>query len=147
MVKLYLDTCSIQRPLDTLLQIRIRLEAEAILGLLAQVSKGKIELISSTVLELEIMRNPLAMRREHGEQVLALATTIVIVDEFIEQRATKFAQLGVKMMDALHLAVAEVANAEYFCTCDDRFLRRAKTLPNLRTKIVAPLQLIEEIDL
>lgn len=65
----------------------------------------------------------------------------------ISNQHCHFSQLGVKMLDALHLAAAEVAGADYFCTCDDRFLRRAKTLPNLKMMIVAPLQLIEEIDL
>lgn len=146
MVKLYLDTCSIQRPLDTLSQTRLRLEAEAILGVLAQVKAGKVELISSTVLEVEIQRNPLAIRREHGEQVLAQATTIVLVDEPIEQRSTQFVHRGVKVMDALHLAAAEAAEADYFCTCDDRFLRRAKAIAGLRTHVVSPLELIEAIE-
>ena len=146
MVKLYLDTCSIQRPLDTLNQVRLRLEAEAILGVLAQVNTGAVDLISSTVLELELQRNPQAVRREHGEQVLAQATTIVIVDEQIEKRSAYFVQLGVKIMDALHLAAAEAAQADYFCTCDDRFLRRAKSIPGLRTVVVSPLALIEAIE-
>ncbi len=146
MVKLYLDTCSIQRPLDTLNQARLRLEAEAILGVLAQVNMGAVELISSTVLELEIQRNPLAIRRKHGEQVLAQAAIIVIVDEQIEKRSAYFTQLGVKIMDALHLAAAEAAQADYFCTCDDRFLRRAKSILGLRTVVVSPLELIEAIE-
>jgi predicted nucleic acid-binding protein len=29
---------------------------------------------------------------------------------------------------ALHLACAEAAGADYFCTCDDRFLKKAQTL-------------------
>ena len=94
-MKLYLDTCSIQRPLDTLNQTRLRLEAEAILGILEQVDAGVVELVSSTVLELEIARNSLAMRREHGEQVL----------------------------------------------------RRAKAIPDLRTVVVSPLELIEVLEL
>lgn len=130
MTKIYLDTCSIQRPLDTLSQTRLRLEAEAILGVLAQVRAGNVELISSTVLELETQRNPHAIRREHGEQILARARSIVIVNEQIEQRSRHFVQMGVKIMDALHLAAAEAAGADYFCTCDDRFLRRAKALRN-----------------
>lgn len=146
MIKLYLDTCSIQRPLDTLSQTRLRLEAEAILGVLAQVKAGKVELISSTVLEVEIQRNPLTIRREHGEQVLAQTTTIVLVDEPIEQRSTQFVQRGVKAMDALHLAAAEAAEADYFCTCDDRFLQRAKAIAGLRTHVVSPLELIEAIE-
>lgn len=84
MTKIYLDTCSIQRPLDTLSKTRLRLEAEAILGVLAQVKASNIELISSAVLELETRRNPLAIRREHGEQILAQATSIVLVNEQIE---------------------------------------------------------------
>ncbi len=109
MTKIYLDTCSIQRPLDTLSQTRLRLEAEAILGVLTQVKAGNVELISSTVLELETQRNPLVIRREHGEQILAQATSIVIVDEQIEERARYFVPVGIKIMDALHLAAAEAA--------------------------------------
>lgn len=146
MTKIYLDTCSIQRPLDTLSQTRLRLEAEAIFGVLAQVKVGNVELISSTVLELETQRNPLMLRREHGEQVLAQATTIVSVDERIEQRSRHFVQMGIKIMDALHLAVAEAAGADYFCTCDDRFLRRAKAVAGLQTRVVSPLELIEAIE-
>ncbi|MCB9150176.1 MAG: PIN domain-containing protein [Caldilineaceae bacterium] len=146
MTKIYLDTCSIQRPLDTLNQTRLRLEAEAILGVLAQVRVGNVELISSTVLELETQRNPLAIRREHGEQILAQATRIVIVDEQIEQRAHYFVQMGIKIMDALHLAAAEAAEADYFCTCDDRFLRRAKMIANLKIRVFSPLELIEAIE-
>ena len=146
MTKIYLDTCSIQRPLDTLNHTRLRLEAEAILGVLAQVKSGTVELISSTVLELETQRNPLAIRREHGEQILAHATSIVIVDEQIEQRSHYFVQMGIKMMDALHLAAAEAAGVDYFCTCDDRFLRRAKAVTSLQTNVVSPLELIEAIE-
>ncbi len=146
MTKIYLDTCSIQRPLDTLNQTRLRLEAEAILGILAQVKVGNVELISSTVLELETQRNPLAIRKEHGEQILAQAKSIVVVNEQIEQRARHFVQLSIKIMDALHLAVAEAARVDYFCTCDDRFLRRAQSVADLQTRIVSPLELIEVIE-
>lgn len=146
MTKIYLDTCSIQRPLDTLNQTRLRLEAEAILGILAQVKVGNVELISSTVLELETQRNPLAIRKEHGEQILAQAKSIVVVNEQIEQRAHHFMQMSIKIMDALHLAVAEAARVDYFCTCDDRFLRRAQSVADLQTRIVSPLELIEVIE-
>jgi predicted nucleic acid-binding protein len=78
--------------------------------------------------------------------VLAQATAIVIVDTSIEQRSTYFVQMGVKVMDALHLAAAEAAQADYFCTCDDRFLRKAKRISGLQTIVVSPLELIEAID-
>ena len=83
---------------------------------------------------------------EHGEQILAQATSIVIVNEQIEQRSRHFVRMGIKIMDALHLAAAEAAGADYFCTCDDRFLRRAKSIANLQTNVVSPLELIEMIE-
>jgi hypothetical protein len=49
-------------------------------------------------------------------------------------------------MDAFHLAAAEAAQVDYFCTCDDRFLCRAKSIPGLQTNVVSPLALIEAID-
>jgi hypothetical protein len=59
MTKIYLDTCSIQRPLDTLSQTRLRLEVEAKLGVLAQVKVGNVELISSTDLHsYQVGRTP-----------------------------------------------------------------------------------------
>jgi predicted nucleic acid-binding protein len=146
MLKIYLDTCSIQRPLDTQIQTRIRLETEAILGILAHIEEHTVLLISSTVLELEIANNPLPIRREQGEQVLSQATAIVLIDDTIEQRGLFFAQSGLKIMDALHLAAAEFAMVDYFCTCDERFLRRAREIRSLGTRVVSPLELIEVIE-
>jgi hypothetical protein len=57
-MKVYLDNCSLQRPLDSKTQIRISLEAEAVLGILALIEVGNLELISSEVLRFEIGRSP-----------------------------------------------------------------------------------------
>ena len=54
--------------------------------------------------------------------------------------------MGIKPLDALHLASAEEAQAVYFCTCDDKFLNRAKAVNDLKTKAVSPVELIEEIE-
>ena len=52
---------------------------------------------------------------------------------------------GLKPLDALHLAFAVAAKADYFCTCDDRLLKRAKAVHNGPPKVVNPLELIQEI--
>jgi hypothetical protein len=49
-MKLYLDTCSLQRPLDNKSELRILLESEAVLGLLTLCESGAAELVSSEVL-------------------------------------------------------------------------------------------------
>lgn len=86
-MKIYLDTCSIQRPLDTPNQLRIRLEAEAILGIIAQCIAGELTLVSSEMLEYEAERNPLSVRQDHAEAVLEKASDYVEVTEEVERRA------------------------------------------------------------
>jgi predicted nucleic acid-binding protein len=145
-VSVYLDTCAIQRPLDTLSHTRLRLEAEAILGVLALIKAGEVLLISSTPLEIEAARNSLAVRKEHANQVLNQASFVVIIDDRLAKRAADFTRRGMKAVDALHLAAAEAANADYFCTCDDRFLRNARAIDDLQTNLVSPLELIERVE-
>jgi predicted nucleic acid-binding protein len=52
-----------------------------------------------------------------------------------------------KALDALHLACAESANAAYFCTCDDKFLKKAKAVKELKTSVVSPLELVEVLEI
>lgn len=61
-MRVYLDACSLQRPLDDRSQPRVNLEAEAVLTLLRLVEDGQLELVSSEVLEFEVDRTPDAQR-------------------------------------------------------------------------------------
>ena len=65
MVKIYFDTCSLHRPLDNKSQLRITLEAEAVLGVLAMCEDGRLTLVSSEVLSLEVDRNPQPQKRAY----------------------------------------------------------------------------------
>ncbi|MCA9932380.1 MAG: PIN domain-containing protein [Ardenticatenaceae bacterium] len=145
-MKIYLDTCSIHRPLDSKNQIRILLEADAILGILALCDAGDLELISSEVLLFETNRNPNPIRREHALATLAKASKWVQVNDEIETRARDFIAVGIKPLDALHLSSAEAARVDYFCTCDDRFLKKAQNIKHLHVKVVSPIALIEELE-
>jgi len=144
-VKIYLDMCSIQRPLDTKTQPRIAVEAEAILGVLALCEEEQVVLMSSDTLLFELNRNPHPVRKEYALKVLAKSTSFVPTDGEVEKSARRFQAEGIKPLDALHLASAVVGNADYFCTCDDRFLRRAKAVDTGQTKVVSPLELITEV--
>ncbi len=145
-MRVYLDTCSLQRPLDNKTQIRIILESEAILGIIGLCDTGEIELISSDVLLYEVTRNPKPIRREFGLSILSKAKNFVPLNETIENRARTLEKAGIKPLDALHLASAEEANADYFCTCDNRFLKKAKAISGLKTTAVNPLELIEVLE-
>jgi predicted nucleic acid-binding protein len=144
-MKIYLDMCSIQRPLDTKTQLRIAVEAEAILGIFALCEAGQIDLMASDALVFEAAQNPYPVRQRHALAVLAKASLFVLTDRQVEERAQAFLALGLKPLDALHLATAVEAQADYFCTCDDRLLRRGQAVNTLRTKVVSPLELITEV--
>jgi predicted nucleic acid-binding protein len=145
-MKVYLDTCSLQRPLDSKTQIRITLEAEVVLGILDLCETGAIEIVSSDALLFETIRNSHPTRKEYALAVLSKANTFISLNEQIEHRAREFSELGIAPLDALHLASAEISQVDYFCTCDDRFLKKAKAIHDLKIKAVSPIELAEEIE-
>lgn len=64
----------------------------------------------------------------------------------VEQRAEKLVEMGLKPLDALHLALAKAAEADYFCTCDDRLLRRARQIQGLLVRVTSPIDLVQELE-
>ena len=145
-MKVYLDLCAIQRPLDTPDQIRIALEAEAVLGLVDLIRNDQIDLLSSEVLIYEGQQSPLPIRKEHTLAVLRLAKTTLRLSERDKTRAAEIITTGIKPLDALHLAIAESGKAEYFCTCDDKLLQFVKRSKDLSVKVINPVELIREIE-
>jgi predicted nucleic acid-binding protein len=143
---IYLDTCSMQRPLDDRGQLRIRLEAEAILSVLDLVEAGAIELVTSDAVQFETDRNPYPTRQQFAREVMAVASAHVALSEAIERQARMLNQNGIQPLDALHLASAIDAGVDYFCTCDDAFLTKAKRQETGATTIVDPIELAERID-
>lgn len=144
-MKVYLDNCCLQRPLDDKSHVRVQLESEAVLAILSLHEQQRILLISSEVLEFELAQNPDPLRRMYVAEVLSDAEIRVQVDTVVHMRARELEASGLRGMDALHLACAEAAHADYFCSCDDRLLRRARTIKNLRVRVVSLLELAEEI--
>jgi len=144
-MKIYFDTCTLQRPLDDHTQVRIALEAEAVLTLLALCTHGKAHLIASDVVIYETSNNPHPKRRTFVREIIMQAAEIIPFTEEITQRAREFEQSGIKGVDTLQLASAEIYGVEYFCTCDDRFYRRAVALRRSVIKVRTPLALAQEI--
>jgi predicted nucleic acid-binding protein len=145
-VKIYLDLCAIQRPLDTPNQVRIALESEAVLGIISLCDVGQAELLSSEALLYEGEQSSLLIRREHTIAVLSKAKHVLMVTEKEKTRAANLIASGIKPLDALHLALAETGNADYFCTCDDRLLRNAIQRKELMVRVINPVDLVREIE-
>lgn len=144
-MRIYFDTCSLQRPLDNKDQIRVALEAEAVLTLIALVESNRLELISSDALLFETKRVTNTTRREFMLAMLNKAESFASADEATFERAKEIAGHGVMPLDALHLACAEASEADYFCTCDDKLLKKARAICAPPLKVVSPIRLLEEI--
>ncbi|MBI5911586.1 MAG: PIN domain-containing protein [Betaproteobacteria bacterium] len=144
-MRIYLDACSFQRPLDDRSQPRINIEAEAVLTILQLIESGHLELLSSEVLRFEIDRIPNQYRKEQATEMLKLAAHLIELNDEIEVQADKLVKTGVKPLDALHLASASWAKADYFCTCDDKLLKKHNILKGIATEVVSPLQLVAEV--
>lgn len=144
-MKIYLDLCSLNRPLDDKSLARNAVEATAVLAIMAACEQARLTLVSSDILVFENEQNPHPQRRTFVAEVLITAPQHIALSDAITHRAQHFVSQGIKAIDALHLAAAEVATVDYFCTCDDRLLRRARTLPDLQLKPVSPIELIQEV--
>jgi len=142
---IYLDLCAIQRPLDSKDQIRIALEAEAVLGILSLVEANKVSLISSAILLFEINRSSNQIRKEYALEVVSKATDFINTSPKIEKRSREFVNLGIGLLDAVHLASAEDSRVDYFCTCDDAFLKKARKISGLKIRVLSPLELVKEL--
>lgn len=144
-MRVYFDTCTLQRPLDDRAQTRIFLEAETILALLGFCEQGKLTLVTSDIVKYETINNPYQQKKRYVQKIIAQAGECIELTEAIEHLAKTYEQFGIKAIDALHLASAEAARVDYFCTCDDRFYRRAIQLTNLTLKVRMPLELAQEV--
>lgn len=132
--------------MDDQTYLRIHIEAEAILGILAWCEAGHGELLNSVALGYEVDHNPHPPRKAFVQEALSKSVLTVQATDSVEQLAQHFGKFGIKVLDSLHLACAVEAQADYFCTCDDRFFQRAKQIDTGQTKVVSPLELIEVIE-
>jgi predicted nucleic acid-binding protein len=142
-MKVYLDTCSLNRPFDDQTQPRIHLETEAILWVLQQVDLGHFVLCTSEVLEFENQSHPDPSKRVKVEELLKRGHEYAKTTRDIEERAEQLVQGGLQPLDALHVASAESLKADVLLTCDDRFIKAARRLAaQLKVKVLNPIELV-----
>lgn len=126
--RIYLDVCALSRPFDDQSQMRIRLETEAVQLILSYVRSGDLVLIISPVHKAEINDIGDSIEREH---LLSMLQDVGRQADhnlaLVRQRAEEWAENGVGLADAAHLAFAEAATAS-FVTCDDRLIRQCRRL-------------------
>ena len=141
---LYLDMCCLKRPLDDQSQPRVRLESEAVLGLLAAES-ADLRFVRSQALWLENSQNPLPSRAARVARWLGTPAPIPDAAA-LAARTARLIAAGFGNFDALHIASAEAAGADCLATCDDRLnaaARRAGT--DVRVRVANVVDVAREV--
>lgn len=145
-MKIYLDVCCLNRPFDDQAQDRIHLEAEAILSILNNSRFAGWSIIGSDAIDFEISKIPDYDKRLMVHILSTVHEVHVKVDGGVEKRALELEKLGLKPLDALHVACAEKAKAEVLLTTDDNLLRKAvQNKRMLKVKIENPLHWVMEV--
>ena len=129
----------------TITQPRIRVETEAVFSLLASVQSGEISMLGAEALEYEVGCIPDGARQAEVMASLSLASERLEVSAAVESLALSFEREGVAVMDAIHLALASAARADFFCTCDDKLLRKAQAVIGLECRAISLLGLVPEV--
>lgn len=139
-MRIYLDVCCFNRPFDDQTQVKIHLESEAILSILAYCRDYNWTLIGSLVVDYEISKTADEEKRKRVMGLTIDTSEKVDVDREVKERALEFEGMGFRTFDALHIACAEKARVDIFLTTDDRLLKRANQEgKNLKVSIANPL--------
>jgi predicted nucleic acid-binding protein len=132
------------RPFDDQNQWRIKMESVACQIIFYLAQEQEIELVWSFVLEYENGFNPFPERRNEITLLSQLAQQIIEPSKSILHRADKLERLGVKNMDAVHLACAEICECDFFVTCDDKLIKKANVL-NMTLDVCNPIHFIQKV--
>lgn len=144
-MRIYLDTCCLNRPFDDQSIDRNRLEAEAVLSILRHVHSGEWQLVGSEVIEFELEKIDSVEKLEQVTGLLSLATDTTEATDECYNRMSELVALRLKSVDALHVACAELSDCDIFLTTDDRLRRAADRIQNsLRVRVANPLDWLRE---
>ncbi len=127
----YLDNCCFNRPFDDQKQLRIRIEAEAKLGIQEAVRSGDVELAWSYILDFENENNPFPDRRERTREWRKYAKVDCVENPGITSAAKALKKAGLREIDALHVACAIHVDCDYFLTTDDGILNKSNTIDDI----------------
>jgi len=140
MLKVYLDNCCYNRPYDDQTQLKVSLQTQAKLQIQREAIMGECELVWSYMLDFENSVNPYEFKRNAIQEWEQVAKEIIVENEEIISLANQLKSLGLGTKDALHIACAIYAKADYFITTDNKVLNKNIAL----IKIISPIDYINK---
>jgi predicted nucleic acid-binding protein len=143
-MKIYFDVCCLNRPFDDLAQDRVYLESDAILTVLSRCESGEWEFVSSEIVDLEISKITNTEKLKKVRALSSVSKERIVLSGKAQERARFFQQNGIKVMDSLHLAIAETRRVDVFLTTDDALLRIADRI-DINILVANPVTWLMEV--
>ena len=129
-LKIYLDMCVYNRPFDDQRQHRINTETQIFIILMSMILEGRLVLVNSFALQYENSKNPKIENMLRISDILKDSTDYISYDKWILERSIELEKYGLTGMDAVHIACAEKAKADFFVTCDDDLVKKHAASPH-----------------
>jgi len=143
-LKIYMDACCYNRPMDDQNQDRVYMESEAIKAILLKCEQNFWTLFGSNVLEYELNNNPDFERKQKTFILYNCVKEKYNLSDDMKLRANEFEKTGIAAFDSMHLAIAEHSKADILLTVDDKFIRLSgKT--NAKIKVMNPVKWLMEV--
>ena len=126
--------------------MRVRLEAESVLAILARIENGDWNWIGSEVLTDEIEQTPDTQKLSRVKLLSGFIQESIEISQKEVRRAKELQKEGFQVYDSLHIACAESAQVDIFLSTDDRLLKLAKRISKrLNVRVENPLVWVEEM--
>ena len=126
-MKVYLDNCCFNRPFDDQTSLIVSMETEAKLHVQELIRQDELQLCWSFVLDYENGMNPFDEVRNRIAAWKTLACDDCNLSNEISFKATQLMSIGLRQMDASHIACAIYLGANYFLTTDKKVLNKRVT--------------------
>ena len=139
-MKVYLDNCCFNRPFDDQTLLSTRLETEAKLKIQEKIKAADISLGWSYILDFENNANPFLERQIEIQRWKKLAYSFTNETPEILAQMNQLMTLGLKPVDALHIACAIDLKCDYFLTVDKGILKKADKIASIT--VTSPINLI-----
>jgi len=123
-MRVYLDNCCFNRPFDDQSNIINRMESDTKLFIQEQIKNGNIDLVWFSVNEFENDDNPSFEKRERIAVWKQIASGHCTLNEAILDKALELERMGLHSKDALHIACAIFAKADFFISTDKKILNK-----------------------
>jgi hypothetical protein len=141
---IYMDCCCLNRPTDDQTQDKIRIETDAIIGILSKCFYGSWKLIGSDIVEYEIMKTPDLNKQNKALNLYSMKKEKIELNDAIEEMAIEAQKYGLKPFDSLHFASAEYRKVDVLLTVDRDFVKHSRKI-NSTLRVENPINWFMEV--